>query len=222
MNFKNKDIDQLEDSLVKTFNKHLPNYLGNKFKKSQVRREISVGNRFADVVIVVPIGKRKITDNKGFTTKECVVLSCIRKKGPLKINELKRHLGFNKNEEIVDLLKRLNKENLLHINRNEIVSIKNDFSRSHRVIAFEAKLRNWKEALIQAKTYLKFADQSNVVLPEKYSNPAIKAASHFLKNGIGLIIVSKMSMQQIIKPKLNADYDWRREFVVSRFSSNLN
>ena len=57
-----------------------------------------------------------------------------------------------------------------------------------RVVAVEAKLVKWQEALAQATRNALFADYSYVVLDKSKANGALHNASEFRKMGIGLLL----------------------------------
>lgn len=54
------------------------------------------------------------------------------------------------------------------------------------VVAIEAKLRDWRRALIQAYRYLEFANESWVLLDHRFVGSSLKAASSFKSSGVGL------------------------------------
>jgi hypothetical protein len=54
-------------------------------------------------------------------------------------------------------------------------------------IAIEAKLKNWKQALNQARRYKRFANYSYVLLDKQFSAPAEKSIHIFQQHNIGLI-----------------------------------
>ncbi len=57
-------------------------------------------------------------------------------------------------------------------------------------IAIEAKLKNWKQALKQARRYQRFANYSYVLLDSRFSSPAIKNIHLFHRHNIGLILMN--------------------------------
>lgn len=69
-------------------------------------------------------------------------------------------------------------------------------------IAIEAKLKNWKRALLQAYRYRWFADYSYVVLDLDYSKPALNNIEMFKNYNIGLLTISSNGIiQKHFKPK---------------------
>ncbi|MCA1028657.1 hypothetical protein LCM23_21540 [Cytobacillus kochii] len=68
-------------------------------------------------------------------------------------------------------------------------------------ISFEAKLTNWKKAIIQATINKKFSSYSYVVLPFELAIKLQKNQIHYFKNqNVGLIGVSKDRIDYIYKP----------------------
>jgi hypothetical protein len=84
------------------------------------------------------------------------------------------------------------------------------------VLAIEAKLYNWREALDQALEYKRFSDFSYVMLPATAIGPAANNRELFTTAGIGLITFREGRIQTVCKPRRARDHDWRREFVASR------
>lgn len=77
-----------------------------------------------------------------------------------------------------------------------------------KTIAVEAKLKNWKRALIQAYRYKWFAQESYVVLDSSFSNSAIKNICEFEKLNVGLAEISKDSELKVrYKPKKSQPFD---------------
>jgi hypothetical protein len=57
------------------------------------------------------------------------------------------------------------------------------------VYAFEFKLKNWKQALMQAFRYKSFANYSFVIMDNDFIDPAIKNYTSFLRANIGLLSI---------------------------------
>lgn len=83
------------------------------------------------------------------------------------------------------------------IDRNYILKNESNYELSHRYklsytksIAIEAKLKNWKRALMQAYRYKWFADYSYVILDHAHVHSAIQNIDLFEKHNIGLVSVS--------------------------------
>ncbi|KAB7731817.1 hypothetical protein F5984_06210 [Rudanella paleaurantiibacter] len=69
----------------------------------------------------------------------------------------------------------------------DIFYLKKDYNQiTKKSIAIEAKLKNWRRALVQAYRYRWFASESYVVMDRLHINAAIKSISEFEKFNIGL------------------------------------
>ena len=76
------------------------------------------------------------------------------------------------------------------IDNHKYVVVKEYEFVTNNVVAIEAKLKNWKRALFQARRYKKFSDFTYVLLDERYANPAISNIEEFKINNIGLITMN--------------------------------
>ena len=78
--------------------------------------------------------------------------------------------------------------------RTDILSL----SIGNEIIAFEAKLSNWRKAIHQAWRNTSFANQVYVVLPRKHSTAAIKNSAEFYDRGVGLCVVDEGGVEVVI------------------------
>ena len=97
--------------------------------------------------------------------------------------------------------------------------------RRRSLVAFEAKLKDWQQALRQAYRYRYFADKSIVVMPDEYSGPALRNLSIFEEMGVGLWVFKK-STNQIKKAftpvGIRALNKEAREKAIKKISSQVN
>src|SRR5438876_9276871 len=75
--------------------------------------------------------------------------------------------------------------------RTDVVALTADGA----VLAFEAKLLDWKEALHQAYRNTCFAHESYVVLPCHVARRAIRSDAEFTRRGVGLCTVDGGSLK---------------------------
>lgn len=66
------------------------------------------------------------------------------------------------------------------------------------IIAFEAKLSNWRKAIHQAWRNTSFANQVYVVLPRKHATAAIKNRAEFAERGVGLCVIDEDGVEVVI------------------------
>ena len=85
-------------------------------------------------------------------------------------------------------------------------------------IAFEAKLRNWKKALLQAYRYKWFAEYSYVILDDAHSNPAIQNIDSFEKMNVGLLTITTDGIiKENFHPKRQKPIDPSMQMLLSEF-----
>ncbi|HAS87942.1 MAG TPA: hypothetical protein DCS48_01340 [Desulfovibrio sp.] len=92
-------------------------------------------------------------------------------------------------------------------------------------LAIEAKLKNWKQALNQARRYKRFAQYSYVLLDKQYSTPAEANIEVFKQHNVGLISMNGLTAEIHFAPKrndiLSTMYFYRlNEAVYSYFKQN--
>lgn len=80
--------------------------------------------------------------------------------------------------------------------RTDVVAVASDGT----VIAFEAKLARWKDALHQAYRNLCFADVSFVVMPKEATQSLVRHQAEFVRYGVGLCTVSEDGITVIHQP----------------------
>lgn len=83
--------------------------------------------------------------------------------------------------------------------RTDVLSL----SIENEIIAFEAKLTNWRKAIHQAWRNTSFANQVYVVLPRKQAVAAIKNKAEFNERGVGLCVVDEDGIEVIIRGTSN-------------------
>jgi hypothetical protein len=75
---------------------------------------------------------------------------------------------------------------------------------SNEVLAFEAKLRDWRRALRQAWRNTSFANRAYVVLPRKHCTQALRHRMEFEARGVGLCAVDADSVELLIECRSSA------------------
>lgn len=79
--------------------------------------------------------------------------------------------------------------------RTDVLSLSDE----NEIIAFEAKLSNWRKAMHQAWRNTSFANQVYVVLPRTHAAAAIKNKAEFSERGVGLCVVDERGVEVIIE-----------------------
>lgn len=179
-------------------------------------REVAAGRRIADLVLVLSDSKaaeQAIADE--LSVGECVVLATLRRRGRLTREMLVEATGTSE-RTLQTTLQRLERRGLLAQTRTGKISLVRSWTRSASLVAFEAKLHKWRDALVQARWYRRYADASYVVLPIAYAKAAMSAADEFLAAGVGLLVFDVKTIYCAIPAARSREHDWRREFVLSR------
>ena len=195
----------------------LPGFLRKRAATLEVEREVAVGNTIADLVVMLERESGQPRIARPLTVAESVMLSVLRRNGPLLPNEMESLYGFNGKTE--QILLSLSKQGMISSARSGHVVPKRRWWGARSMVAVEAKLLRWREALLQARAYRRYADEAYVALPEALAAPAISEVDKFRMYGVGLLIVSENSIRSVAAAKKSIDHDWRREFVYSRLIS---
>lgn len=197
-----------EASLVRGFCSRLDDFIGGRGRGPWgLKREVAVGRSVADVVIFLdlPEESRRRTP---LGTAECVFLARLRRGDGLPT--------VRSDSRAATVLDQLCARDLVTLTEDGGAHLASTVNHAGDVIAVEAKLRRWREALEQAIEYKRFADFSYVVLPAELARAAVKNVTHFEDAGVGLLVLGIDAIEEIIPAAKHQDHDWRREFVCSR------
>ena len=202
-----------EADLVIDLVESLPGYLNRDSSRCVVHTEVGVGRSIADVVAAVV----QLTASRFpsvLSVRESVVVSALRRFGPTRVDILERLCGLRPGELRGGPLEALRERGVVSLGRGGRVSM-GGWYRSGAVIAIEAKLTRWRDALRQAMVYRHFADRVYVALPADCMARPLHARAMFEREGVGLLSVNGGIKTEIRAPLCNT-HDWRREFVYSR------
>jgi hypothetical protein len=179
--------------------------------------EVSVGQTIADVVIVLRTLEGRSPLRRALTAAESVFLARLRRDGGAPVDDVERDLRFREGELLTDpRVRDLIDARLIGISNGVIRANASWMNRNVRIIAIEAKVTRWRNALQQASQYGRYADHVYVALPETAAHAASKHAMQFRNAGIGLLQVTTGNLKTLIAAQRHSDHDWRREFVASR------
>ncbi len=156
--------------------------------ETYVRREVRVGTRVPDIVYVrmlspIDSGWRPARWSYRFS---CVLWE-LRSRGPLSLYALSAYL-FEVPARMANTVAELVKLGGLKLGTNGLIRLSESAAETRaEIIAFETKLKRWREALRQAVSYVGFADQVAVALDGDQCrlNPEVDLL--FAEAGIGLM-----------------------------------
>lgn len=203
----------LEKDLVIKFESFLLNKFAKLKRQTIIKKEVGVGRNIADLVtFALPKNPGKLYSAK-LSASEAVLVNLLRTNGEMTSNEIIKLFGQD-SSRLKTHFKKLIHSKIISENDGDYSFVEGWPPLSIR--SYEAKLKNWKEAIEQAKEYFAYANESYVVLPENMSHTAIQNRTYFEKAGVGLISVRNESFKILISSKENQDFDWRRDFLASR------
>ena len=185
MNFSSEHL------LVTTFLKNSKVFFskatGRKLNRHYILKEFDSGYGVADIVLgsFTPYLSSRTLRNP-IDSNWAVTLVDILADGPFTITDFANKYGVSRQTA----RKKINQfvaAGFLKI-KNQHYSKFNDYKIAvDTSIAIEAKLKNWKQALNQARRYKRFANYSYVLLDNHFSSPAKKNLHLFQQHNIGLI-----------------------------------
>jgi hypothetical protein len=206
---------ELESLLVEELCLLLPSFLRSRHAPWDVFREVTVGGSIADVVAVAGCHCGKEHPTVGpLSAAESVVLAVLRAGGPACESDLVKTCGLN--GKTARTVKHLETAGLVRRRPNGAVEALRVCRPARSLVAVEAKLVRWRDALSQATTYRRYADEAFVALPEAHARPAVENAQEFRAAGVGLLIVGSGRVRAAIAAARSSAHGWEREFVFSR------
>jgi hypothetical protein len=134
---------------------------------------------------------------------------------PVLIDEIEKNVHYSRKYLKSVILRLYKKQGLLdELDKDVYVRVAELDENNFFLIAVEAKLSKWNQALTQAAFYKKFADYSIVALYKKYvRNVDLKT---FKQHKIGLISIDDdLNFDVIVEPGLNKEYYKESKLFVS-------
>jgi hypothetical protein len=206
-----------EANLVRSLLLNLDGYLaghGTSQRRMALARELTVGSNVADVVALLgpKRGCPRLAWARRLSVAESVVLARIRRHGP----QPEAEFAAAKLRSAIESLAQLK---LVRVVAGVVQMTPSGAAQDVSVIAIEAKLRRWRDAIRQAAAYRRYADRAFVALPVAAAVLALRHRTEFAAAGVGLLVVSGKNVEEALPPASSTDHDWRREWVLSRLSA---
>jgi hypothetical protein len=206
-----------EGELVERLLQLLPGLFREGRKHLHVAVEVNVGRAIADIVAVVSSKALAVT-LWPLSIRDSVVLAALRRGGSARIDLLEMRCGLPRYSFRNGTLNRLEEAGLIRRSNGGKVELVHDWLSSVSVVAIEAKLAAWRDAVRQAQEYLRYADEAYVALPR--TTVSKWAIDVFTTAGVGLLRVGAGEVETIVRARRQREHDWRREFAVSRVLSS--
>ena len=188
-----------------------------KSKKAAIFIEPQLDTGYPDIVIVeyfsLPINRWN-NSRDVLTCTDLKILYYIQTKRRGSIDEICNTLGYPVSL-VEKSVKHLNQAGLIHLSKSQkfVRNVKlNSYCRIHKIIAIEAKIDKWKEAIRQANNNIWFATESYILMNKESCSTA--TAETCKANGIGIILINGK-----IRTELSSA---QRSFPVSYASLQFN
>ena len=181
-----------------------------------VTHELTVGHSIADIVILRRKGGELHSwPEEPLSVVESAILSSLRRLEKADVEAIAKEIFMQTEPVRRLLLGRLSNWSLVHSRGGHFRMSKAWLARSE-IIAIEAKLTRWKDAIEQAATYRRYADRSFVLLPKQTADVAAQHKDVFLKAGVGLLSYDDGKVVRLISSPRTKAHTWHREFAISR------
>lgn len=163
-----------------------------------VLSETQVGTRIPDLLIVC-----SNTEQGGALPKlsyfDCTIVATTIRAGTVTVETL-AETTFSPATEIARRVDRLVRRGLLtHDDNDRFRFSPRALPTKLRVVAVEAKLTRWKDALAQARTYLAFANEAYVAMPAQTVRRNVSALTACADAGIGVIAVDELDVSIVLQ-----------------------
>jgi hypothetical protein len=171
--------------------------------------EVQLGTRIPDLVIVRETRKVAHAQTVTLTAFESWIVGELMRSGAMREPMLTRRL-FTLEGRVSSALRRLIKRGVIQRDDSGSYALVSNFSSRFEVVAVEAKLTRWREAIEQAKDYRTFSNQSFIALPESVidRNPTIPDACE--DAGVGLVAVTPSDVELVVEPGSSTPEDPRQ------------
>jgi len=195
-------LDGSEKSMISIITDNGGDLMGN-YKKLIPITEFSAGTGIADVVLCSydpKIAKKRKT--KPLTDRRVLeaYLLLLKFTDGLSVKHIHAQLGYSQKELRERILPDLYSSGLIEIN-DDSYKLKASLESGGlgKVIAVEAKVRDWRSGFRQAVRYQEFADESYLAVYEAHIKPCLEFRSAFETAGIGLIGVSNEGLKVYVE-----------------------
>lgn len=180
-------VDALRSSVIDLLAKNKSSCSDN--TKHWVFEQVAVGMVIPDLVIVRHLGQPDGGSRLELSHYESAILAELYFRGPKDTASLAQDL-FSQPDRVGAALTKLYRAGAVSRSQSGEYRFRSgSVSPRTRISAVEAKLRNWREALLQAKRYLFFSNYSYIALPSELIVRNSAIAECCREEGIGLISV---------------------------------
>ena len=214
---------RFERDMLQSVRETLPSKLGfDSLNLGFILCEPTVGNMIPDVVLARAT-ENLILPKKPFSLVEAHILALIEEHRELSELEVLAYLYLTESGAR-RAFAGLRKSGLIQKTDTGKMAVDSSaFTRAVEIIAIELKLRRWREALTQARTYLKFADRAYVVLDGNQVQPDSAMEEEFRSVSVGLFLHRGFWLEKIIEaPRTKPITPERIQAIQKLFQSSVS
>jgi DNA-binding MarR family transcriptional regulator len=204
-----------ERDLVKSFhNQNLAIF--NKYELLISKKEVPVSECIPDLIF---IGVNNYPESSWFkkrlSSKHHYIIWLLKKMGDLDVPSL-AEMSYMRASKISTLVQELIKADYIKDQQNGYYALSQRYaSIEAKVIAVEAKLRNWKQALSQAIRYSQFADLVMVAMDSDSVLGRVNIIEEYKAHNIGLCAVSSDETQWLVTPIERCTLSFEKEYLIA-------
>lgn len=161
-------------------------------------REPLIGSQIPDVLVGIARGRRPTRDSRPLSGLECNVVALLSNSGDQDETAIQRALWMDE-ATTEHLVGRLVKRRVIRRLANGRLSLRSTaWAEQVELVAVEAKMKRWRDALRQAVSYREFVDRAYVVLDGNQVRVAENLCAEFLSQGVGLLLQFGPSLRLVI------------------------
>jgi DNA-binding MarR family transcriptional regulator len=165
-----------------------PSMLGIDSASCDVLTEMQVGMRIPDLLLVFRDPAELLAPVK-LSYFECALLAFTLRTGTSTVTDLAA-ATYASREDVETRVGRLAHLGFLKRRGDEFTAAKR-IGRRVRIIAVEAKLTRWKEALVQAEECRRFANEAYIAMPQGIVRNNLAVVQACASSGVGIIAVDE-------------------------------
>lgn len=205
------------DMVKRYINFLLQKYSKMKTKKAAIFVEPQLETGYPDIVVVEYYSMPNLSWNKyrnSLGSTDLKILFYVQNNKNLSVEKISNTLGFSL-DTVKKSVRRLSSCGLIYLSKHKtyVRNVRlNKYCRVHKVIAIEAKIDKWNEAIRQANNNIWFSTESYVLMNKDSCSSTITETCQNL--GIGIILVNG-KIETILKSS-------KRSFPVSYASLQFN
>lgn len=174
------------------------------FPTTLLRREVPVGNCIPDIIIV----RTETNETRGFwpkrwTHKHTHLVWLLRNHSQLSIDQI-ANLCYEPVSRISGAMHDMVRSGAMVEVYSDTFRLSDTFRKlTFEIIAIEAKLRNWREALTQARNYQRFANRTIVAMDFEFAPRDSFVLNEFKQHHVGLCAVSSSQIEWLIQSQIH-------------------